>query len=72
MKLDKGTVCIKTAGKEAGEKAVVLERPDETFAVIIGPRIKKRKCNISHLIPTGETIEVTKNITQKDLAEKLK
>ena len=55
MKLiEKGSVCIKTSGREAGEKAVVLEVVDENFAVIEGPKIRKRKCNIAHLFPTGE------------------
>ena len=69
--VDKGSVCVKTAGRTAGEKVVVLELKDNNFAIIEGVRIKKKRCNLAHLIPTGKKIEVTKSITQKDLAKKL-
>ena len=73
MKLiERGSVCIKTSGREAGERAVVLEVVDENFAVIEGPKIRKRKCNIAHLFPTGEKISVSKNVSAKELAEHLK
>lgn len=69
--LDIGAVCIKTTGREAGNKAVVVEVASEQFVSIIGPKIRKRKCNIAHLIPTGKKISVTKGVSQKDLEGKL-
>lgn len=71
MSLEMGTVCIKLCGREAGEQAVVLEKVDEKYVSIIGPKIRKRKCNIYHLFPTGKTIKVTKSTSQKELVEKL-
>ena len=52
--LDVGTICIKTAGREAGKKAIVLQVVDDNFVVIEGTEksgVRKRKCNIAHLIP---------------------
>ncbi len=54
--LDVGSVCMKTTGREAGEKAVVVEVVDDNFVVIgsfEGSHVRKRKCNITHLIPLG-------------------
>ncbi len=64
-----GSVCIKTAGREAGEKAVVVEKVDENYVVVQGPKIRKRKCNIAHLFPTGKTVKVTKGVSHKELAK---
>lgn len=71
MSLGIGRVCIKLCGREAGEQAVVLEKVDEKHVSIIGPKVRKRKCNIAHLFPTGKTIKITKSVTQKELAAKL-
>ncbi len=63
--IDKGSVCVKTAGREAGEKAVVLEIIDDNFVTIEGPKVKKRKCNKAHLFPTGQKSGTTKEEISK-------
>ena len=54
-----GRVCVKTMGREAGSLCVVIEKKDESYVVVTGPRtlsgIKRRNCNIRHLEPL-ETI----------------
>ena len=67
--LEIGSVCIKTTGREAGKNAVVVEVMDDNFVVVEGPNVRKRKCNITHLFPTGEKVSVDKNTTQKELKE---
>jgi len=62
-----GSVCVKTTGREAGKKAVVLETVNANTVVIAGPKVRKRKCNIAHLFPTGKAVPVTKGVTQKEL-----
>lgn len=58
MKLmDVGRVCIKKAGREAGERVVVLEVKDKNFVVIGGEKVKKKRCNITHLFPTDQVME---------------
>ncbi|HIH10296.1 MAG TPA: 50S ribosomal protein L14e [Candidatus Diapherotrites archaeon] len=59
--LDVGTVCVKTTGREAGKKAVVAQVVDDNFVIIDGADnsgVRRRKCNIAHLIPIGESAQV--------------
>ncbi len=56
--LEIGRICLKTAGREAGKKCVVLERIDENFVLVIGPEVRKRRCNVKHLEPLPQVIEV--------------
>ncbi len=68
-----GTVCIKTKGREAGKKVVVVDFDAKAqFAVIDGPKIKRRRCNLRHLFPTKEKIEITKSSDKKKILELLK
>lgn len=48
-----GTVCIKTAGRDAGKQCVVIEAAKDGIVVIEG-ETRRRKCNVRHLEPTGE------------------
>lgn len=57
--IEVGRVCVKTAGREAGEKCAVVEIIDENFVEVIGEAVKNRRCNINHLEPTTETIDVS-------------
>ncbi len=71
--LEVGAVCIKTKGREAGRKAVVLEFDKKKgFAIIGGKYVKRRKCNIMHLLPTGETVDVKKLEIKKPKPKKPK
>ncbi len=68
-----GSVCIKTAGRKAGEKVVVLELDKEKrFATVVGPKMKKKKCNLVHLFPIGKVVKVGKSVSQKELEKLLK
>ena len=69
--IEEGTVCIKTTGRKAGEKVVVVNKVDTTFVEIIGATIKKKRCNISHLFPTEKKIKVSKNISQEEVKKNL-
>lgn len=62
MILDNGRICLKTAGREAGKYCVVVDKVDDGFVLVTGPKsvtgIKRRKCNILHLEPTKERFEI--------------
>ncbi len=58
MMFEPGRVCVKIAGREAGRLCVVLEVLDSNFAVVHGPGVRKRRCNLSHLEPTQAKIEL--------------
>lgn len=71
--LEEGTVCIKTRGREAGKRMVVLDFDKKTgMATVQGPNVKKRKCNPRHLLLTGKKVSVKKNLTKKELEELIK
>jgi len=54
-----GMVCIKTAGKDAGQRVVVIEL-DKGHAIIEGAKIKRKKCSLRHLFPTNKKVPVSK------------
>ncbi|MCE5213200.1 MAG: 50S ribosomal protein L14e [Methanobacterium sp.] len=56
--IEVGRICIKIAGREAGEKCVIIEIIDDKFVEIVGDSIKNRRCNIKHLEPVDQTIEI--------------
>ena len=60
--IEVGRVCVKTAGREAGEKCVIIELIDENFVEVVGGSVKNRRCNINHLEPLEATIEVSDDI----------
>ncbi len=56
--IEVGRVCVKIAGREAGEKCVIVEVIDDKFVEVVGTNIKNRRCNIKHLEPVDQKIEV--------------
>lgn len=56
--IEVGRVCVKTAGREAGEKCVIVDVIDENFVEVVGSSVKNRRCNIQHLEPVDQTIEI--------------
>ena len=71
-----GRVVLKIAGREAGKYAVVLESASDGFVLITGPKaitgIKRRKCNIDHLEPTENKLDVGAKATDSDIESKWK
>jgi len=68
--IEVGRICVKTAGREAGEKCVIIEVIDDKFVEVIGTSVKNRKCNIKHLEPLEQTIEIKSEdpeVIKKDL-----
>jgi len=48
-----GQLCVKIAGRDAGNECVVVEVLDDNFVLIDG-NTRRRKCNVDHLEPIGE------------------
>ena len=69
--LEPGRVCIKTKGRQAGKLAIVIGNLENNLVTIAGPQIKKRKCNINHLLPTNKKVSVTASTTQEELKKLL-
>src|SRR3989344_3996604 len=56
-----GRLCLKTAGRDAGMKCVIVDILDDKFVLIDG-QTRRRKCNILHLEPLKEVIKIKKNV----------
>ena len=65
--ISKGIVCYKIAGRDAGQKVVVISIKG-IFAEVVGLR-KKRKVNVKHLEPTNEKIDPKLN--EEEILKKL-
>ncbi|MBS7619425.1 50S ribosomal protein L14e [Candidatus Bathyarchaeota archaeon] len=70
-----GRVCVKTKGREAGKRCVVVDIIDKNFVIASGPKeltgIKRRRVNINHLEPTEEKINIKRNTTDEEIRELL-
>lgn len=56
--IEVGRICMKISGREAGEKCVIVEIIDDKFVEVIGSTVKNRRCNIKHLEPLDQVIEI--------------
>ena len=70
-----GRICIKTAGRESGRKCVIVDVMDKSFVVVTGPKkvsgIKRRRVNINHVAPLGETIQIKRGASDEEVAQML-
>jgi len=71
MVMDVGRVCVKLAGRGAGKKCAIVEVLDHNFVVVSGPGLKRKRCNITHLEPTGMKIEISKGAPDEEVKRAL-
>ena len=67
MVMEIGRTCIKTAGREAGEKCVIVDIIDKTHVLVSGPNIKRRSCNVKHLEPLTNKLDIAKGASDEDI-----
>jgi len=66
-----GRVVVKTAGRDAGKKAVIVDTLDKNHVLIDGAT-RRRKCNIAHLEPLEKVIKIEKNASHEDVTKAFK
>jgi len=66
-----GRICVKIAGRDAGEKCVIVDILDDNYVLVDG-QVRRRKCNIAHLEPVAETIKLKKNASHEAVASEFK
>ncbi|MCD6522865.1 MAG: 50S ribosomal protein L14e [Candidatus Diapherotrites archaeon] len=71
MMFDIGRVCVKKTGREAGKKCVVVDVIDQNFVLIDG-EVKRRRCNILHLEPTTQKLDIKKGASTEEVKAALK
>ncbi len=69
--IEVGRICVKTHGRESGQRCVVVDIVDENFVLVTGPKslsgVRRRRANVRHLEPTGETVQIKSGTTDDDL-----
>ena len=74
--MEVGRICIKTLGREAGKKCIIVDIIDKNFVLITGPKtisgIKRRRANINHLEITKEKIDINRGATDEEISETMK
>ncbi len=66
-----GRLCVKIAGRDAGRKCVVIDVLDGNRVLVDG-ETRRRPCNILHLEPLGEMLQISKNASHNEVAEAFK
>lgn len=61
-----GRLCIKTAGRDAGQKCVILNVIDDNFVLIDGAT-RRKKVNVKHLEPLNDMVEITENASHEEV-----
>ena len=60
-----GRVCIKIAGRDAGQTAIVIDVIDNNYVLIDG-NVRRKKCNIKHLEPLKDKIKINGEFDGKE------
>ena len=67
---------MKTQGREAGKRCVIVDIIDRNYVLITGPEevtgIRRRRANMSHLEPLDIIIDIERNATDEEIADALK
>ncbi|MCX6800956.1 MAG: 50S ribosomal protein L14e [Candidatus Diapherotrites archaeon] len=67
-----GQICIKTKGRSAGRKVVVLSEVKNGKILVDGINVKRKEYNAMHLFPTKEKVKLKKEATHKEVESALK
>ena len=71
-----GRVCVKTAGRDAGKRCVVVDLMDKNFVLVTGPKsvsgVRRRRVNVNHLKPLEEKLTLEKGALDDRVAALLK
>ncbi|MBI2657874.1 50S ribosomal protein L14e [Candidatus Woesearchaeota archaeon] len=66
-----GRLVVKTAGRDAGKKAVIVDILDDKFVLLDG-ETRRRKCNVVHIESLDKVLKIEKNAGHDAVAEALK
>jgi large subunit ribosomal protein L14e len=66
-----GRICVKVAGREAGSHCVIVEKKEDNYVIITGPKeltgIRRRSCNVRHLEPLETVLSISSGADDKDV-----
>ena len=71
-----GRLCVKTAGRDAGKRCVIVDVVDKNYLLVTGPKevtgIRRRRVNMNHLKPLEEKVAIEKGATDEKVTAALK
>ncbi len=70
MIIEIGRLVTKIAGRDAAQKAVIVDILDDKHVLIDG-QTRRRKCNILHIEPLNQIIEIKKNASHEEVTKAL-
>ena len=65
-----GRLSIKTAGRDAGLKCVIVDILDDRYVFVDG-ETRRRKCNVMHLEPLKEVLKIKKGASHEEVKKEL-
>lgn len=73
--IEVGRICVKTRGREAGMKCVIVDIIDDNYVLVTGPKevsgVKRRRVNIRHIEPLDKKIIIQKGASDQEIMEAL-
>lgn len=69
--IEVGRVCLKIAGRDSGNFAVVISAIDGNLVMIDG-NVRRKKCNLKHLEPTSKLLEIKENAPTEQVLAAMK
>ena len=66
-----GRLVVKTAGRDAAKKGVIVDILDKNYVLIDG-QVRRRKCNIAHIEPLDQVIKIKKGASHDIVVEEFK
>ena len=65
-----GQVCVKISGRETDKLVVVVDKVDSKFVLIDG-NVKRRNCNINHLMPLKLVLDIKKGASTAEVHKQM-
>ncbi len=71
-----GRVCVKTVGRETGQKCVIVDLMNKNFVLVTGPSsltgVKRRRVNLKHIEPTEFKVDIDRGCEDKAVLKAIK
>lgn len=61
-----GRLCLKIAGRDAGQRCVIIDQLDANYVLVDG-QTRRRRVNIKHLEALPELIEIARNASPSEI-----
>ncbi|UJG39751.1 MAG: 50S ribosomal protein L14e [Candidatus Heimdallarchaeum aukensis] len=66
-----GRIVVKTAGREAGKKAIIADLIDQNYVLITGPKdltkVRRRKVNVGHIELTDKVVSIKRSASDDEI-----